>query len=167
MKRRLAFLLALFCLVFSLSACNSGSSSGDQSGSAGQEQTAMTEDEYKSRVEELSTEVGSAISSMSSLSSTDEASFREGIEAVRTMVTSFREFAAISNPPESWKDAHSKITEGCTGLADSLEGLCDSAESMLDGKMTADEYNNAVVDYTTGLSEASALLTEGFGMMDS
>lgn len=161
MKRRLISLFALFCLVFSLTACSNGSSSADGSGKA-----PMTEEEYQSEVEELSADVGAAMSSMSTLSATDEASFKEGIEAIRDMVATFREFAAITNPPEAWAEAHSKIAEGCNGFADSLEGLCDSAEGMLNGKVTAEEYSSKVVEYTTGLTEASTLLTEGFGMME-
>ena len=60
------------------------------------------------------------------------------------MTASFREFAAISNPPEAWKDAHNKIGEGCNQFADSLDGLCNSAEKMLDGEMAAEEYNNTI-----------------------
>ena len=127
----------------------------------------MTEEEYQSRVEELSADISTAMSSMSGLSATDEDSFREGIQAVRSMVEPFRSFAAITNPPEAWTDAHAKIAEGCNGFADSLEGLCDSAEGMLDGEITQEDYNTAVADYTNGLTEASTLLTEGFGMMDT
>lgn len=127
----------------------------------------MTEEEYQSRVEELSTDISTAMSSMSGLSATDEDSFREGIQAVRSMVEPFRDFAAITNPPEAWTEAHVKIAEGCNGFADSLEGLCDSAEGMLDGEITQEDYNTAVADYTNGLTEASTLLTEGFGMMDT
>ena len=127
----------------------------------------MTEEEYQSRVEGLSGDIGSAMSSMSGLSATDEESFREGIEAIRAMVEPFREFAAITNPPKTWTKAHGKIADGCSGFADSLEGLCDSAEGMLDGEMAAEDYNSAVTEYTTGLSEASALLTERFGMMEA
>ena len=168
MKRHLASLLALLCLVCALTACGGGTSStdGSGSGSLSEAETAMTEEEYQKRVDEMSADVGEAMSSMSALSATDEATFREGIAAVRSMVTPFREFAAITNPPEAWADAHSKIAEGCNGFADALEGLCDSAEGMLDGDVTTEDYNNAVMEYTTGLTEASALLTEGFGMIE-
>ena len=166
MKRRLASLFAIFCLVFSLTACTSGSPSSDGSGSQSKA-APMTEEEYQSRVEELNADVGSAMSSMSVLSATDEASFQEGIDPIRTMVTPFREFAAIDNPPEAWAEAHSKIAEGCNGFADSLEGLCDSAEGMLNGEVTTEDYSNAVMDYTNGLTEAATLLTEGFGMMEA
>ncbi len=166
MKKRLVSLLALTCLVLSLTACGGGTSSTDGSGSQSKAETAMTEEDYQSKVEELSTDIGTAMTSMSGLSATDEASFREGIEAVRSMVAPFREFAAITNPPEAWADAHAKIAEGCNGFADSLEGLCDSAEGLLNGDVTAEDYNNTVVEYTTGLTEASTLLTEGFGMME-
>ncbi len=77
------------------------------------------------------------------------------------MVEPFREFAAISNPPETWTEAHAKIAEGCNGFADALEGLCDSAEGMLNGDMTVEDYSSAVTEYTTGLTEAATLLTEG------
>lgn len=82
------------------------------------------------------------------------------------MTASFREFAAISNPPEAWKDAHNKIGEGCNQFADSLDGLCNSAEKMLDGEMAAEEYNNTITEYTSGLTQTSTLLTEGFEMLE-
>ena len=166
MKRCLVSLLAFFCLIFSLTACSS-SASTDDADSTSEAETAMTEEEYQSQVEELSADVGAAMSSMSTLSATDESSYREGIKAIRAMVEPFREFAAISNPPEAWAEAHSKIADGCNGFADSLEGLCDSAEGMLDGELTAEEYNSAVAEYTTDLTEAATLLTEGFGMIET
>lgn len=167
MKQRIVSLMVLFCLVLSLTACGGGDSSADGADAQDGAATPLTEEEYQRRVEELSTDIGTAMSSMSGLSATDEDSFREGIQAIRTMVEPFRDFAAISNPPEAWTDAHAKIAEGCNGFADSLEGLCDSAEGMLDGEATQEDYNNAVTEYTTGLTEAATLLTEGFGMMDA
>ena len=171
MKKRMISLLALFCLLLSLTACGGGgdSAGGSASGSGSQNggETLMTEKEYKSQVENLSAEISTAMSSMSGLSATDEDSFREGIAAMRGMVEPFRKFAAITNPPEAWAQAHAKIAEGCNGFADSMEGLCDSAEGMLNGEMTTDDYNNAVMEYTTGLTEASSLLNEGFGMIEA
>ena len=125
----------------------------------------MTEEEYQSEVETLSADVSTAMSSMSGLSATDEDSFRAGIQSIRDMVSAFRDFAAITNPPESYAEAHAKIAEGCNGFADGLEGLCDSAEGMLDGEMTTEDYNTAVTDYTTALNDAATLLTEGFSMI--
>lgn len=167
MKQRIVSLMALFCLILTLTACGGGETSTDGADSQDEAATPMTEEEYQSRVEELSTDVSTAMASMSGLSATDEESFREGIEAVRAMVGPFRDFAAITNPPESWTEAHAKIAEGCNGFADSLEGLCDSAEKMLDGDMTVEDYNNVVTEYTAGLTEASTLFTEGFGMMET
>lgn len=166
MKQRMVSLAALLCLILTLTACGGGSSSeeGDSQDTAA---TPMTEEEYQSRVEELSADIGTAMSSMSGLTATDEDEFREGIEAIRTMVEPFRNFAAITNPPEAWEEAHSKIAEGCNGFADALEGLCDSAEGMLNGEVTTEDYNSAVTEYTTGLTEAAALLTEGFGLMET
>lgn len=165
MKKRLASLLTLVCLVAALTACGGGSSSTDGSGSQSKVE-AMTEEDYQSKVDELSADISTAMSSMTGLSATDEDAFRQGIEAMRSMAAPFREFAAITNPPESWAEAHAKIAEGCNGFADSLDGLCDSAEGMLDGSVTAEDYNNAVMEYSTGLTEAATLLTEGFGMME-
>jgi hypothetical protein len=164
MKQRVISLAALLCLILSLAACGSGDS---PAGGASSQNEAMTEEEYQTRVDELSADIGTAMSSISSLSVADEESYREGIDAMRTMVQPFRDFAAISNPPESWAEAHAKIAEGCTGFADSLEGLCDSAEGLLDGEIGSEDYSNAVTEHTTGLTEAAALLTEGFGMIES
>lgn len=165
MKQRLIPLLALLCLLLSLTACGGDTPPADDTGS--QAAAPMTEEDYQSQVDALSADINTSMSAMSALSTTDEESFREGIENVRAMAESFRTFAAINNPPEAWAEAHAKIAEGCTGFADSLDGLCDSAEQMLDGTMSTDDYNNAVAEHTTGLSEAAALLTEGFGMMES
>lgn len=167
MKQRMISLLALFCLVLSLTACGGGASSADGSGSQDKAETAMTQEEYQGKVEELSTEISTAMSSMSGLSATDEDSFREGITVMRALVEPFRSFAAITNPPEVWAQAHAKIVEGCNGFADSMERLCDSAEQMLDGEMTTEDYNSAVEEYTTGLTQASTLLSEGFGMIEA
>ena len=50
--------------------------------------------------------------------------------------------------------------------AESLDGLCNSAEKMLDGEIAAEEYNNTITEYTSGLTQASTLLTEGFEMLE-
>lgn len=42
-----------------------------------------------------------------------------------------------------------------------------NAVSLLDGEMDPEDYNSATTEYTTDLTEAAALLTEGFGMMES
>lgn len=165
MKQRMVSLLAVFCLILSLAACGGGDAAPE--GAGDQEAAPMAEEEYQSRVEELSADIGTAMSSMSGLSAADEDTFREGVEAVRSMVEPFREFAAIPNPPEAWAEAHGRIAEGCNGFADSLEGLCDSAEALLEGTLSAEDYNTAVTEHTAGLTEAAALLTEGFGMMES
>lgn len=164
MKQRVVSLLALLCLALSLSAC--GGTSADGTNAQNEAETVMTREEYRGRVEELSEDIGSAMASLNGLSATDEASYREGIGTIRTMAEPCREFAAITDPPEIWTEAHARIAEGCGGFADSLEGLCDSAEAMLDGEMTAEDYNSAVTEYTTGLTEAAALLTEGFEMIE-
>lgn len=156
MKQRILSLSVLFCLILSLAACGGG---GDGQGS-----TPMTEEEYQSKVEEMSTDVSMAMTSLSGLSFTDETSAREGIEAIRDMVTPFRDFAAISNPPESYAEAHTKIAEGCTLFADSLEDMCDSAIQFLDGEISSEEYTEATNNLSTSLTEAAALLAEGFSM---
>ena len=105
--------MALLCLVLVLTACGGGEAPEDGGDSADEADAPMTEEEYQSRVEELSPDIGTAMASMSGLSATDEASLREGIEDIRTMIELFRDFAAITNPPEAWTEAHAKIAEGC------------------------------------------------------
>lgn len=83
--------------------------------------------------------------------STDVDAYRAGIEALHTMVKSFRDFAAITNLPETWAEAHTKITQGCSGFADAPGGLRDSA----------------VAEQTASLTEVSALLIEGVGIMEA
>ena len=167
MKQHAISLLALLCLLLSLTACGGGTPAGDSTGAQNETPAPMTEEEYQSQVEQLSSDIGTAMSAMGGLSATDEASLRAGIDTMRTMVEPFRTFAGITNPPEAWADAHAKIAEGCTGFADSLEGLCDNAEGLLDGTVSAEDYSSAVTEHTTGLTEATALLTEGFGMIDA
>ena len=166
MKQRILSLAALLCLILSLTACGGGSSANREDARS-KVDPAMTEEEYQSQVEALSADISAAMTSLNGLSATDEESFQEGIDTTRTMVEPFREFAAISNPPETWTETHAKIAEGCNGFADALEGLCDSAEGMLNGDMTVEDYSSAVTEYTTGLTEAATLLTEGFGMMEA
>lgn len=166
MKRRLASLLLLLCLALSLTACKDESPSADTPDSSSKSDAAMTKEEYQSRVDDLNQAIGTAMSSFSTMSPTDEASFRSGIDSIREMTASFREFAAISNPPEDWKEDHNKMGEGCSQFADSLDGLCNSAEKMLDGEMSAEEYNSTITEYTSGLTQASTLLTEGFEMLE-
>ena len=166
MKQRMLAAAVLLCLTLSLAACGGGNAANGED-AQNEADTAMTEEEYQEQVEALSTDIGSAMASLGGLSATDEESFREGVDTVRTMVEPFREFAAISDPPEIWTEAHARIAVGCNGFADALEGLCDSAEDMLEGDVTAEDYSSAVTAYTAGLTEAAALLTEGFGMMEA
>ena len=128
--------MALLCLVLVLTACGGGEAPEDGGDSADEADAPMTEEEYQSRVEELSSDLGMAMASMSGLSATDEASFREGIENIRTMIGLFRDFAAITNPPEAWTEAHAKIAEGCNGFADALEGLCETRSACWTGRWT-------------------------------
>ena len=100
----------LLCLAFSLTAC--GRTSGDEADAQNEAETSMTEEECQSRVEELSGDIGSAMSSMSGLSATDEESFRERIETIRAMVEPFREFAAITNPPRPGRRLMPKSPRG-------------------------------------------------------
>ena len=88
----------------------------------------MTEEEYQSRMEELSADIGVAMSSISTLSAKDKSSCREGIGVIRTMTVSFREFTAISDPPEAWAEAHHKIAASRNRFADPLEEPCGRAE---------------------------------------
>lgn len=166
MKQRMRALAAIFCLVLALTACGGGDASPDGEESQNEAAAPMTEEEYQSEVDALSGDIGTAMTSLSGLTATDEDAFREGIAAIRAMVEPFRDFAAISNPPEAWAEAHAKIAEGCSGFADALEGLCDSAEGLLDQEVTPEDYSSAVTEHTAGLTEAAALLTEGFGMIE-
>ena len=160
MKQRILALAALACMLLSLAACGAAEPAETTAPAA------MSKEDYQTEVENLSADIGEAMASLSGLSATDEESARTGVDTLRSMVQPFRDFAAISNPPEEWAEAHGKIAEGCTLFADSLEGLCDSAIGVLDGEVSQEEYTTAVTDYTTGLTEASALLTEGFGMIE-
>lgn len=65
------------------------------------------------------------------------------------MVKPFRDFAAITNLPETWAEAHAKIAQGCSCFADARGGVRDSA----------------VAEQTVSLTEAAALLTGKFGIM--
>lgn len=131
MKQRIISLSILLCLLLTLAACGGHQTSGED-----QANSPMSEEAYQEQADALSADVGTAIASLGSLTATDEASLREGIEAIRAMATPFRDFAAISNPPEAWTEAHGKVAAGCTLFADSLEGMCDSLTQMLDGKIT-------------------------------
>lgn len=161
MKQRIISLSILLCLLLTLAACGGHQTSGED-----QANSPMSEEAYQEQADALSADVGTAIASLGSLTATDEASLREGIEAIRAMATPFRDFAAISNPPEAWTEAHGKVAAGCTLFADSLEGMCDSLTQMLDGEITAEAYSSAITDYTADLNEAAAQLTEGLGMME-
>ena len=165
MKQRIVSLAVILCLLFSLTACGGGQ---DQAGNGGQDaaSTPMTEEAYQEQVDALSADIGEAMASLGTLSASDEDTLREGVEAIRAMIAPFRDFAAISNPPEAWTEAHGKVAAGCTLFADSLEGMCGSLIQMLDGEITAEAYSSAITDYTADLNEAAAQLTEGLGMME-
>lgn len=165
MKQRITSLAVVLCLLLSLTAC------GGQDQTAGNEaqdaaNAPMTEEAYQEQVDALSADIGEAMASLGALSASDEDALREGVEAIRAMITPFREFAAIANPPEAWAEAHSKVAAGCTLFADSLEGMCDSLIQMLDGEITAEAYTSAIAEYTADLNEAATQLTEGFSMME-
>ena len=148
-KTRILSLLLLACLALSLTACGGG-------------EAPMTQEEYLQEMETLTTDLNEAMASLSGLSAADEDSFREGIQTVRDMAEPFRTFAAIQDPPEEWEEAHATIAQGCTSFADALEGMCDSAEELLDGAIDTAAYEEAVTGYITDLTEAAALLTQGF-----
>ena len=160
MKKSTISVTIVLCLVLCLAACGQ---TGDDGASA--TPAPMTAEEYYSKVEEMSADIGEVMTSMSGLSASDEASFREGIETVREMAAPFREFAAIANPPEAYAEAHAQAAEGCTLFAESLESMCDSAIQYLDGKITADEYSTAAMDLTNKLNEAATLMSTGFSQM--
>ena len=154
MTKRISALAALFCLILSLAACGA-----QQGGTA----TPMSEEEYLAEVEKASTAIGEVMTSLTGLSATDEDSYRAAIETVRGLTDSFRGLAAISNPPESYADAHKKIAEGCTLFADTLDSLCDDAIKVLDGDLSEEEYSASLTENMDSLTEAGNLLTEGFG----
>ena len=83
---------------------------------------------------------------------TDVDAYRADIEALHTMVKPFRDFAAITNLPETWAEAHTKITQGCSDFADAPGGGV---------------RDSAVAEQTASLTEVSALLTHGVGIMEA
>lgn len=156
MTKRISALAALFCLILSLAACGA-----QQGGTA----APMSEEEYLAEVEKASTAIGEVMTSLTGLSATDEDSYRAAIETVWGLTDSFRGLAAISNPPESYADAHKKIAEGCTLFADTLDSLCDDVIKVLDGDLSEEEYSASLTENMDSLTEAGNLLTEGFGMI--
>ena len=81
----------------------------------------------------------------------DVDAYRAGIEALHMMVKPFRDFAAITNLPETWAETHTKIAQGCSGFADAPGGLRDSA----------------VAEKTARLIEVFARLTQGVGIIEA
>ena len=184
MKFRMLSLFMTLCLLCALTACGGGDAASSASSEASQAVSetsqaasessaaaggeALTEEAYQSQVEALSADISEAMTAMTALSAaTDEDSMRAGVESVRAMAQAFRDFAALENPPEGWAEAHAKVVEGCTLFADALEGMCDNAIGVLDGTVDEAAYTEAVTGFTTDLTDAAALLTEGFGMMES
>ncbi len=184
MKFRMLSLFMTLCLLCALTACGGGDAASNASSEASQAVSetsqaasessaaaggeALTEEAYQSQVEALSADISEAMTAMTALSAaTDEDSMRAGVESVRAMAQAFRDFAALENPPEGWAEAHAKVVEGCTLFADALEGMCDNAIGVLDGTVDEAAYTEAVTGFTTDLTDAAALLTEGFGMMES
>ena len=184
MKFRMLSLFMTLCLLCALTACGGGDAASNASSEASQAVSetsqaasessaaaggeALTEEAYQSQVEALSADISEAMTAMTALSAaTDEDSMRAGVESVRAMAQAFRDFAALENPPEGWAEAHAKVVEGCTLFADALEGMCDNAIGVLDGTVDEAAYTEAVTGFTTDLTDAAALLNEGFGMMES
>ena len=60
MKQRIVSLLALLCLVLSLTACGGEGAAAGGEDAQDEAEPPMTEEEYQSRVEELSTDIGTA-----------------------------------------------------------------------------------------------------------
>ena len=164
MKQRILSLAFLFCLAMTLTACGGQNGGASQDGTA--DTTPMTEEEYMAEVEAANTAMGEAMTAISGLSATDEESFRAGLETMRELSAPLRDLASISNPPESFAEAHAKISEGSTLFADSIDTLCDSATALLDGEMTAEDYSTAVADCVTDLTEAATQLSEGLSMLE-
>ena len=152
-KKYMITMAAVLCLLLGLTACG-----GSQSGT-------LTTEEYQAEVDAANTAMGEALDALNGLTATDEDSLREGVKAMRSMAEPLRDLAAIDNPPEEYAEAHEKVSAGCTQFADALDSMCDSTEALLDGDMSADEYNTALTDAITGLTEGSIQITDGLDMI--
>ena len=163
MRQRILSLVFPLCLAVVLAACGG---SGEGPAQSETEDAPMTEEAYQAEVEAASTTMGEAIAAMSGLSATDETSLRAGIEAMRDLAAPLRDLAAISNPPESYAEAHTQVAAGCTLFADSMDGLCDSATALLDGEIAAEDYETAVAEHLVDLTEAATQMSQGFALME-
>ena len=149
-------LTTIVCLLLSLTACGGEQPSAED---PSENPAPMTEEAYQAEVEAVSAAMGETLTAMSSLSPTDETSYREGIDAIREMLPPLRELAAIENPPEAYAEAHAQVAGGCTLFADAMDGLCDS-------ELTAEDYNIAMTDYITDMTEAATQITEGLALIE-
>ena len=163
MKKYLLTLTTIVCLLLSLTACGGEQPSAED---PSENPAPMTEEAYQAEVEAVSAAMGETLTAMSSLSPTDETSYREGIDAIREMLPPLRELAAIENPPEAYAEAHAQVAGGCTLFADAMDGLCDSAIAVLDGELTAEDYNIAMTDYITDMTGAATQITEGLALIE-
>ena len=163
---RLLCLLLAALMALALAACGNGGQSASVP-TPSPTPAPLTEEEYKAEVAALETGVSDMLTTMFSLSGgEDEASMRAAAETLRGTVTPFQEFAAITNPPEAYAEAHSKLAEGCSLFASCIESLCDDAIRYIDGEITEEEFNSNDA-LNEDANQAIELLTEGFTLFET
>ena len=144
-KNRLLPLMLALVMALTLTACGGSGDSG-----------ALTEEEYQQEVENLSAELTTVQTDAANLDPTDVDGAKQLIEDLKQP---FQDFAAL-NPPESYQEAHEKLSSGCQAMNDFLDTTASLLEETDPAKLQegSTEMMNALQTAMTDISEGAALL---------
>lgn len=164
MKKKLVFALLTAMLVASLAGCTGGGSgsagsaaSGSTPSSAGSASTGsdrMDQETYMQEVDGLSTAAGEFVDTLQTAmsnvtSATDVDTALAEIETVRDAKQPFLDFAAITNPPEGFDEAHAKLAASCQEFGDYIDVYVDTLKGGLDGSLDAETYQQKANELST------------------
>ncbi len=141
-KRSFALLLALALLASVLAACGSKT---------------MSEDEYKEAFEKLGEDIQTVQDDVGAIDPSDTDAAKKALEDLKAP---FEEFIKLS-PPDSFKEAHAKISSGCQAMVDFVETSADMI-----GEEDQAKIQEASTALMQSLQTAISDLAEGESMLE-
>ena len=141
-KNRLLPLMLALVMALTLTACGGSGDSG-----------ALTEEEYQQEVENLSAELTTVQTDAANLDPTD-------VDGAKQLIEDLKQPFAALNPPESYQEAHEKLSSGCQAMIDFLDTTASLLEETDPAKLQegSTEMMNALQTAMTDISEGAALL---------